>query len=142
MSTILPSSLKLLDAPKGCEFEINGAELECKRILDSTLPGDKPIIKPRPSTRIPAKDCTPDRIKEFYREQAEWYQWAINYSMLEADKIRRELPNLGRLMELKELELADLEADIRSFQDMADTYRELAGDEEPDPESQQSDCFD
>ena len=100
------------------------------------------IIKPRPTTQIPAKDCTPDRIKEFYREQAEWYQWAINYSIVEAAKIRRELTNIGRLVELKELELMDLEADIRSFQDMVDTYRELAGDEEPDPETQQSDCFD
>ena len=98
--------------------------------MSTTLPSDKPIIRPRPPTRIPAKDCTPDRIKEFYREQTE------------AEKVRRELANLQQLVELKELELVDLEADARSYQDVLDTYRELAGDREPSPEAQQFACFD
>ena len=101
-----------------------------------------PIIKPRPATRILVKYCTPDRIKEFYREQAEWYEWMTNHTHTEAEKVRRELTNLQQLVELKELELSDLEADARSYQDISDTYRELAGDREIDPDTQQSVCFD
>lgn len=110
--------------------------------MSTTLPSDKPILKPRPPTRIPAKDCTPDRIKEFYREQAEWYEWMANHTQTEAEKVRRELTNLQQLVEIKELELVDLEADARSYQDVLDTYRELAGDREPSPEAQQFACFD
>ncbi len=93
--------------------------------METTQPSDKPIIKPRPPTRIPVKDCTPDKIKEFYREQAEWYEWMTNHTQTEAEKVRRELVNLRQLVEFKELELADLEADARSYQDVLDTYREL-----------------
>lgn len=110
------------------------------------------IIKQRPSTRVPAKDCSPDRIKEWYHEQSEWYQWAINYSLSEAEKVRSELeqlrvkvidmPKLKQLIECKELELAELEADARSFSDILETYRELVGDDKPNPTHQQLDCFD
>jgi len=110
--------------------------------MSTTLPSDKPIIKPRPSTLIPTKDCTPDRIKEFYREQADWYEWMTNHTQTQAEKVRRELVNLRQLIELKQLELIDLEADARSYQDVLETYRELTGDTNPTPETQQSECFD
>jgi hypothetical protein len=112
----------------------------------------KAIIKERPQTRIPGKDCSPDRIKAYYREQADWYQWAIEYSQVEAEKVRCELEqlrimeaertNLKALIECKELELVELESDARSFGDILETYRELTGDKELDPTQQQEDCFD
>ena len=101
-----------------------------------------PVIRKRPATRISLKDYSPELIKEYYREQADWYQWAIMHSTSEAEKVRRELVTLRQPMELKELELIDLEADIRSFQDMLEIYLELAGDTNPNQETQQSDCFD
>lgn len=113
---------------------------------------EKPIIRQRPSTRIPTNECTPERIKDWYREQADWYQLALDYSLSEAEKVRNELiqlhvkvidmPKLKQLIECKELELAELESDARSFGDILETYRELVGDDEPDPIQQQADCFD
>ena len=103
---------------------------------------NKQIYKERPPTRIPAKECAPERLKECYREQADWYEWAVDYSLTEAEKIRRELDKLRELVVVKELELAELESDARSFGDILETYRELAGDDEPDPAQQQEDCFD
>ena len=120
--------------------------------METTQPSDKPIIKQRPTTRIPVKYCSHERLKECYREQAEWYQWAINYSLSEAEKVRTELeqlcvkvidmPNLKPLIDCKELELAELESDARSFGDILETYRELAGDESIDTTQHQKDCFD
>lgn len=106
------------------------------------FPETQAPVKERPPTRIPAKDATPDCIKESYREQAEWYEWAVDYTGTEAEKARRELINLRKLVELKELELAGLEADYRSFGDILETYRELSGVSPIDPEQHQEDCFD
>lgn len=108
-------------------------------------PQDKPQdkqIKERPPSRIPANECTPERLKQCYREQADWYEWAVDYSLSEAEKIRRELDKLLELVVAKELEIAELEADARSFGDILETYRELACDDKPDPTQQQEDCFD
>ena len=120
--------------------------------METTQNPDSSIMKQRPSFRIPANECTPERIKEWYREQADWYQWAIDYSLSEAEKVRTELeqlrvkvidmPKLKPLIECKELELAELESDARSLGDILETYSELAGDEEPDPAQHQEDCFD
>lgn len=99
-------------------------------------------VKERPTTKIPAKDATPERLKESYREQAEWYEWAVDYTGTEAEKVRRELTNLRKLIEVKELELAGLESDYRSFGDILETYKELSGDSPIDPEQHQEDCFD
>jgi hypothetical protein len=113
---------------------------------------DNSIIKKRPTTKIPVNECSPERIKVWYHEQVDWYQWAIEYSLSEAEKVRTELeqlrvkvidlPNLKPHIECKELELAELESDARSFGDILETYRELAGDNEPNPTHQQEDCFD
>lgn len=104
---------------------------------------DTPIpTRERPTTKIPAKDATPERLKESYREQAEWYEWAVDYTGTEAEKVRHELTNLRKLVEVKELELAGLESDYRSFGDILETYRELSGDSPIDPEQHQENCFD
>jgi predicted nucleic acid-binding Zn-ribbon protein len=114
------------------------------RLSTLQLPHPEPPtpVKERPATRFPAKEATPERIKESYREQAEWYQWAVDYTGTEAEKARNELSNLQKLIELKELELGGLESDYRSFGDILETYRELSGDAATDPEQQQADCFD
>jgi len=113
---------------------------------------DKSIIKQRPPTKIPVNECSPERIKVWYHEQVDWYQWAIEYSLSEAEKVRTELeqlrvkvidlPKLKLLIECKELELAELESDARSLGDILETYRELAGDDEPNAAQHQNDCFD
>jgi len=114
------------------------------RLSTLQLPHPEPPtpVKERPATRFPAKEATPERIKESYREQAEWYQWAVDYTGTEAEKARNELSNLQKLIELKELELASLESDYRSFGDILETYRELSGDSPIDSEQHQEDCFD
>ncbi len=114
------------------------------RLCNLQLPvPDTPIpTRERPTTKIPAKDATPERLKESYREQAEWYEWAVDYTGTEAEKVRRELTNLRKLIEVKELELAGLESDYRSFGDILETYKELSGDSPIDPEQHQEDCFD
>lgn len=113
------------------------------RLSSLQLPHPEPPtpIKERPATKIPAKDATPERLKKSYREQADWYQWAVDYTGSEAEKARHELGNLRKLVELKELELADLDADNRSFRDILETYRELSADAVIDLNQQQEDCF-
>ena len=118
--------------------------------MDTTTNSDQ--AKQRPTIRIPAKDCATESLKECYRKQADWYQWAINNSLLEAEKVRTELeqlrnkiinlPKLKQLIECKELELIELESDARSFRDILETYRELAGDTDYISTTEQMDCFD
>jgi len=118
-------------------------DMLCPRCATQLLPSkdiNQTSHRERPNTKFPAKDLTPERLRESYMEQADWYQWAVAYSQSEAERVRKEIINLRRLLEFKELELADLEADSRSFGDMVDTYRELAG--ELNSTGQQEDCFD
>jgi len=112
---------------------------------------DKPDTE-QPTTIIPVKDITPGCMKKYYREQAGWYQWAIEYSLQEAEKARQELeelrikvintPKLNILVECKELELVELAADARSLNDILETYQELSGDKPINPETEQMCCFD
>jgi hypothetical protein len=112
---------------------------------------DHSIIMQRQPTKIP-NEFSPERIKEWYREQANWYQWAKEYSLKEAEKVNQELeqlrvkvvdtPTLPQFIECKKLKLAELKSDARSFGDILETYRELAGDTDPNPAAQQEDCFD
>jgi len=123
------------------------SDMLCPRCATQLLPSkdiNQTSLRERPNTKFPAKDLTPERLRESYSEQADWYQWAVVYSQSEAEKVRKEIINLRHLLEFKELELADLEADTRSFGDMVETYRELAGDTGtiPTQETNQEDCFD